>query len=204
MQSDFLIKLKKRLKEQLPGKDIQLKMAPSFRNDFHNNENIESAGVLLLLYPYQNSWFTVLMKRAEYPGVHSGQISFPGGKFDKIDKDLSSTALRETEEEFGVPSKEITLLGKLTPLYIPVSKIKVYPFTGYLNERPIFKPDSTEVQYLLEIAIYDLLDPRIIKTRIYKDDKYEGTIPYYFIKDHEIWGATAMILCEFIEILKDL
>jgi 8-oxo-dGTP pyrophosphatase MutT (NUDIX family) len=200
----FIDKLQEHLTKPLPGKDAQFLMAPTFRIDIPNNENPELAAVLILLYPIQNKWHTVFMKRTEYPGAHSGQISFPGGKYETSDTYLKTTALRETEEEFGINSAEIKVIGSLTPLHIPVSKIDVHPFIGYLGYKPKFKPDSNEVAYLIEANLLELLNPSIIEAKPFKSGKYDGMVPYYNIKGNHVWGATAMILSEFLEIVKKL
>jgi 8-oxo-dGTP pyrophosphatase MutT (NUDIX family) len=200
----FIDKLQELLIKPLPGKAAQFLMAPTFRIEIADNEKKELAAVLILLYPIQNNWHTVFMKRTEYPGAHSGQISFPGGKYEVQDIDLKATALRETEEEFGINSGNITVIGNLTPLHIPVSKMDVHPFVGYMRRKPEFNPDPTEVQYLIEVNLDDLFNPSLIETKPFKSNKYEGMVPYYNIKSNHIWGATAMILSEFLEIVKKL
>lgn len=200
--SIFIENLKHRLKEALPGETAQLMMAPSYRHLLPMNEKDGDAGVMLLLYPMAGELTTVFMKRTEYPGVHSGQISFPGGRFEPDDSDLRTTALRETEEEFGIAAKDIEVLGKLTPLLIPVSRMEVHPFVGYMAERPILSPNPLEVDRLIEIRIVDLLQASIVKTKPQRYKDYNGFIPYFEINESHVWGATAMILSEFIEVIR--
>ncbi len=202
--STFIVKLKNQLKENLPGEAAQLKMAPSYRHLFPMNEKEGDAGVMILLYPASGKLTTVFMKRTEYPGIHSGQISFPGGRFEQEDIDLQTTALRETEEEFGINAQTIDVLGKLTSLLIPVSRIEVHPFVGYLPQRPMFLPNPEEVASLIEVKIFDLLNASIIKTKPHRYKDFNGSIPYYEIDENHVWGATAMILAEFTEVIRKI
>ena len=190
--------------QPLPGRPAQLKMAPSFRPETEPKDPYAKAGVMILLYPNQSDLSLVLIKRPEYEGVHSAQISFPGGKFEQSDPDLIFTALRETEEEVGVPSANIDFLGTLTSLYIPVSEIEVFPSVGYAIQKPSFKIDPAEVDYLIEVSLKDLMNPAILHSKKFSNIKYQGEIPYYDVQDNHVWGATAMILSEFMEIVQTL
>lgn len=200
--SAFIVNLKKQLNKVLPGEAAQLRMAPSYRHMFPLNQKEGDAGVMILLYPASGELTTVFMKRTEYPGVHSGQISFPGGRFEPDDGDLKTTALRETEEEFGIAASKIEVLGKLTPLFIPVSRMEVHPYVGYLVERPMFIPDQREVERLIEINVTDLLQASIVKTKPQNYKNYKGFVPYFEVHENHVWGATAMILSEFLEIIR--
>lgn len=204
MHNEVISKIRYKLTKPLPGWTSQVKMAPSFRPDHTPRENCTKAGVLLLLYPNLTDLSLILIKRPQYKGIHSGQISLPGGKVETSDKNLIDTALRETEEEIGVPAKFIDVLGTLTPLYIPVSDTEVFPSVGFTGEKPLFEPDPYEVDFLIELPIAQLLKPEIIETKIYQDNKYNGIIPYFNINNNHIWGATAMILSEFIDIIYNL
>lgn len=196
-------RLKNRLEEDLPGQKAQMKMAPVHRFDFPEHpEQAKLSSVLILLYPYKDSVFTSLIKRASYNGHHSGQISFPGGKFETNDETLIYTALREANEEVGITFDEVRILGTISSLYIPVSNIMVLPVIGYANERPEFSIDPIEVDHLLEVDINDLLKPEIIKSGFIKTHRTEIKAPYFDIEDNVVWGATAMIISEFIEVLE--
>ncbi len=203
MNIDFIQNLKYKLSLPLPGREAQFLMAPSFRISMTKTTVAAKAGVLLLLYPTNNEWNIVFIKRSDYMGIHSGQISFPGGKFDIPDKNMEDTALRETEEEIGVSATEINILGRLTKLYIPVSEFEVYPVVGFTNTKPVFKIDPHEVQYLIEAKVNYLLNLSIRMERSYSDNNATGIIPYFNIDSHEVWGATAMILNEFLTIIGD-
>ncbi len=204
MDSEIIERLKQRLTGPLPGRNAQIKMAPSFRSEVEMSERTIKAGVVILLYPNPVELYLVLMKRTEYPGVHSAQISLPGGKFDPGDQSLEDTALRETFEEIGISPESIIILGKLTPLYIPVSEIEVYPVVAYSQQKQTFHTSPDEVDYLIEAPLINLMDPNIISTEPYRDRRYTGTIPFYNIQGNHVWGATAMILSEFLEVLKSV
>lgn len=203
MTEIIIPQLKYRLTQPLPGKDAQLKMAPSFRPDLSPKDSDTKAGVLLLLYPNINELCLVLIKRPVYQGIHSGQISFPGGKFEPSDRSLVETALRETQEETGLSHDLIEIIGQLTPLYIPVSEIEVYPIVGFISARPIFHPDPHEVESLIEAPLSSLLAPASKEAKPFKNEKYNGIIPYFNVQNYHVWGATAMILNEFLEIIKE-
>jgi 8-oxo-dGTP pyrophosphatase MutT (NUDIX family) len=183
----------------LPGESAHLKMAPEFRGDFHHSDTVQTAAVMILIFPYPKSLHTIFIKRNEYPGPHSAQVSFPGGIFEPEDKNMKETALRETREETGI-DKEIEILGRLTPLYIPVSNFCVTPFIGWVEEVPGFDPDSSEVQYLIEVPIAAIFDRSIRHSEKIKGHEIEFMAPFYSLNNEKIWGATAMMLSEFIEV----
>ncbi|MEQ8352466.1 MAG: CoA pyrophosphatase [Leptospiraceae bacterium] len=139
-----------------------------------------------------------LILRPGNQGPHSGQISLPGGKREKGES-LKDTALRETEEEIGLNSSKIHVLGKLTPLYIPVSGFAVHPYVGWFDTVPQFKRDPLEVE---QILFYDMLRLSSSDYRTVFDFNYNGRSfesPGFKLEDRIIWGATAMILMEFTE-----
>jgi 8-oxo-dGTP pyrophosphatase MutT (NUDIX family) len=204
MTNEIILHLKHRLTMPLPGKDAQYRMAPSYRSSISKDKVSARAGVLILLYSGENGLCTVFTKRHDYPGAHGGQISFPGGKFESSDPSLVDTALRETEEEIGIKSTDIEVLGQLTKLYIPISEFEVYPTVGYLKTDPMFVADADEVKYLIEISIAELLDPAIRKEKPYSNGEFNGTVPYFNVRENHVWGATAMILNEFLEVYKTL
>jgi 8-oxo-dGTP pyrophosphatase MutT (NUDIX family) len=199
---NYIKKLKQQLKNTLPGKRAQFKMAPSKRSEEMANNSSQNAGVLILLFPVESEIYTVLIRRPVYKGVHSGQISLPGGKSEP-DKDINivDTAFREAHEEIGIPKEAISFVGKLTPLYIPVSDIYVQPIIGCINKEPHFIPDEREVDSIHKIQLKELLIPEcIFEDEIILDDNRKVIAPYYKFNELQIWGATAMILSEFFEI----
>jgi 8-oxo-dGTP pyrophosphatase MutT (NUDIX family) len=145
----------------------------------------------------------VFIKRNEYEGPHSGQVSFPGGAYEPGDSSILGTALRETREELGM-SEKIEIIGTLTQLHIPVSNFLVYPVVGWTHSRPAFEPDPTEVQYLIESPVGTLLDPSSRDSEtIFRHGK-EIVTPFYKTGNEKIWGATAMILSEFLQLASTL
>lgn len=196
--------LEKELKKDLPGKIFQDNMAPPGRESRYifkpNSQPPKKAGILILLFPFKDELHTVFIKRTEKNGPHSGQISFPGGKADSLDANLEHTALRETTEELGVNSENIKLLGALTPLYIPVSNYNVSPFIGFINKFAGFTIQPDEVQYAIVVKIQEFQKPGRTGILEINQNKFILKAPCYKIKDASIWGATAMILSEFMEV----
>ena len=202
MTKDWKEKLVVEFKKPLPGVDAQLRMSPEVRRPVSIEYPLKNAGVLILLYPHNDRIYTVFIKRTEYEGVHSGQVSLPGGMFKEEDGSLMETALREANEETGVDIFSITIIGKLTPLHIPVSNVNVYAFVGVSDSRPDFIHDPAEVQYLIEESLDELLSEVNHKTKTMTLFGNEVIVPYFDIAGNHIWGATAMIISEFSEIVK--
>jgi len=200
---DWRALLKEELSRPLPGLEIQLKMAPSMRRMAKNAEPDKNGCVMVLVYPYQGFLYTVFIKRSEYEGVHSGQISFPGGMSEASDNSLVYTALRETCEEIGISASVISVIGQLTTLHIPVSNVNVYPIVGIIETRPDFIPNPAEVNFLIETRLKDLINPANLKTKLIQINEQMIKVPYYDIRDNHIWGATAMILSEFLCIVEN-
>lgn len=200
--NELISQLQTELKKPLPGKEFQDKMAPIIRGDFNSGLPLRQAAVLILLYPDEDNLYTLFMKRSEYEGVHSGQISFPGGRLEDGDETLWSTALRETEEEIGVIRNSVSYIGELSSLHIPVSNNEVFPFVGFTDKKPVFISDPIEVEYLIEAELNYLTDPLIVRTKKMFIRDIEIDVPFFDIEGHHIWGATAMILNEFIEVVR--
>lgn len=187
----------------LPGEAAQKIMAPYFRFNYPIYDVIpKRSSVLIIIYPDDNELSTVLIERSQYNGYHSGQIALPGGKFEKQDASLIETALREAKEEIGIVPKNVQILGHLTSLYIPVSNITVLPIVGYQNTVPLFQLNKQEVQSLIKVKIEHLINPEIIKYDYFKTQNTKIKAPYYDIQGQKVWGATAMILSEFLSVVK--
>ncbi len=194
----------KAVKNDLPGEASHLKMVPESRlnNSFDNNsEEIKQSAVLLLLFPENGTYKLLFIKRAEDGSRHSGQIAFPGGKFENYDNGLINTALREAKEETGIKSKDVRVLKSLTSLFIPVSNFSVNPFIGMIDYVPEIKINSDEVQEVFLLDIEEILRAKRIEKR-FKVRNQTITAPFYVFDEFEIWGASAMILSEFIDLLK--
>jgi len=190
----------------LPGEQAQRLMAPSSRNpqSVKHTAKPRLSAVLLLLYPKDGRWHLALTKRHTYKGSHSAQISLPGGKMEMEDKDLMHCALRETFEEIGVQCDADRVIGHLSSLYIPISNFEVHPFIALIDYTPSFVHDPYEVDYLIEIPLSLLTDPDGKGSIRLRNQDSHITAPVYQLEDDYIWGATAMILSEFAEILKRL
>ncbi|MFP9099713.1 NUDIX hydrolase [Flavobacterium sp. RHBU_24] len=206
--SDFINVLPKVLKEQLPAFAAHIKMAPEGRKitlepGYYLKYNPRKSAVLMLVYEKERRACLVLIKRNAYKGVHSAQISFPGGKMELTDKDLSYTALREANEEIGVRQEDVHLAMPFTEIYIPPSNFLVAPYLGILQGEPDFVADVREVSEIIELPLSMLLDDAIlISAPIYTESGISVNVPAFLVNGHVVWGATAMILSELKETIK--
>ncbi len=202
--------LRQELKKPLPGEKAQYRMAPSYRPNLTKEQieklNPKLSGVLVLLYEKNGLLNIVFTKRKQYAGVHSGQISFPGGKKDDTDFDLTETALREAKEEIGIDEEKIEIIGKLSELFIPPSNFLVYPSVGFADSLLKFKPQVNEVEEVIEIPAQFFLDKKNtnMNTEIKLFNDTLVRVPAYIYRGHVIWGATAIMLSEFSFILGKL
>jgi 8-oxo-dGTP pyrophosphatase MutT (NUDIX family) len=201
MTENWKEQLASELKKPLPGINAQLRMSPAMRRPVSVEYPLKNAGVLILLYPYAGKVCTVFIKRTEYEGVHSGQVSLPGGMYKEEDGSLMKTALREAYEETGMDISSVDIIGQLTPLHIPVSNVNVHAFVGVTDNRPAFIHDPAEVQYLIEESLDEILNEVNHKTKSMNLFGNEVAVPYFDIRGNHIWGATAMIISEFSEIV---
>lgn len=205
MISQFADKLKTAL-NSLPGARAQEIMMPkeSTRARFDlSKKDVRRGAVLVLFYPYNEKIYIPLTQRHDYDGTHSGQVSLPGGKWEDVDESIESTALRETKEEIGVSPSDITVIGKLTDLYIAASNFRVAPFVGYVKEKPTFKVDTFEVKELIETPLDFIINSQYRKRKhIYVREKMKLEAPYFDVLGKTVWGATAMMLSELAEVIK--
>lgn len=199
----FYNELNLALKKDLPGIKAQLKMLPIGRErDIpKNTDNIKKSAVMLLCYYHENDFYFVLIKRAKDGGKHSGQIALPGGGVESFDEDIFETAKRETKEEIGVSNIEI--LGLLSPIFIPVSNYIMQPVVGVLNKKTNFIKSKDEVAEVYSVKIKDIINAKVIN-KTFTINNEQITAPFYVVNNIEIWGATAMVLSEFIEIIKNI
>ena len=207
----FLNRSPKLRKIKLPGEEAHYKLAPMLRLQELEGLNIEQqkpkqAAVMAVFYPgQQEETRFVLILRKSYKGVHSNQVGFPGGRVEEEDLNLMHTALRETEEEVGIPQQEVTVLREMTRLYIPPSNFWVQPYLGLMERTPLLVPQEEEVEAVLEIDIDEFLSESCL-TRQTLSTSYATNIevPAFLLNGHVVWGATAMMLSEMKDILKQM
>ena len=207
MNDKLITTLEEKLQRALPGQDVQYQMAHVIRRQYDPAPaHAQRAGVLALLYPKEKEWHIVLIERSSrHPGdQHSGQISFPGGRFEEPDRTLADTALREAHEEVGVDPHIVTLIGELTELYIPVSNFLVKPYVGYTTITPEFRPQLSEVRAIVEAPVELLRKPeaRQVTDLQLAENITLRKVPYFNVEDRIVWGATAMMLNELLEVMK--
>ncbi len=205
MKPDMLCqRLRKLLQGPLPGAAAHAVMSPrpSHNGQPHGKARPLEAGVLLLLYPRNAELYTVLTLRTAEVATHRSQMSLPGGRKENAETTVEA-ALRESQEELGVPPDSVTLLGCLTPLLVRASNHLVYPVVGYSRLRPRFVPNPKEVDQVVEVSLKELCDPCAMKreTRTLAGGETRD-VPFYALKGHAVWGATAMILSEFLAVLR--
>ncbi|MFT4544383.1 MAG: 8-oxo-dGTP pyrophosphatase MutT (NUDIX family) [Bacteroidia bacterium] len=210
MMDEITARLSERMTSPLPGIQAQLKMASPLRAKATasykpDTSKAKIGAVLIALYADKGIIKTVLMKRPDYDGTHSGQVSFPGGKVEPEDRDIFHTALREAEEEVNIRQDDVRVIGRLTELYIPPSNFLVHPILGVLDNPPNLVPDQHEVEsiltpdlkYLLHDDIIDELDIKLSTGLQFKTPSFE-------VDGHTVWGATAMIIAELKQLFEEI
>jgi 8-oxo-dGTP pyrophosphatase MutT (NUDIX family) len=201
--------LKFKLSKPLSGVISHQKMAPKHHVDElakreYPVPNAKKSAVLILFFHENDILKMIVIRRSVYVGVHSGQIAFPGGRFEDEDIDLKTTALREIEEEIGIPENKIEVIGRLSDIYVPPSNFLISVFVGYLAEKPEYKIDSREVNEVIEISFDNFYKPDVIKHK----DFYVNSIkaiseaPYFDVTNAEIWGASAMVISELLDLIQ--
>ena len=201
--------LKERLQQPLPGADAHARMMARVREmPAQIPQDARASAVLSVLFPVADELNLLFIKRTEDGHAHSGQISFPGGRMDPTDADLRATALREAQEEVGIMSEEVSILGELTPLYIPVSNFQVHPFVAFAQHRPQYHINKSEVDFIIEIPLKEILSEEIktvTKVTSPADPTFVRNVNAYQLPESKIiWGATAMILSELEVILEEI
>lgn len=187
------------LNEPLPGWKAQIDLMPQGRDELAIPDDLQRAAVLIALYPKKDEWHFPLIVRSHDGFAHSGQVALPGGRREGAETDIE-TALREAEEEVNLPSKDIDILGLTSPLPIPVSRHLVQPVVGFMHTVPDLQPEPREVDLIFNISVNRFRDTTIqFETRHFKGRDWN--IPYFDIDGHKVWGATAMILSEFQQLL---
>lgn len=200
-------RLPERLEEPLPGHDAHRRMAPRLPDRRQalsvEGRDCRHAGVLVLLLPPNEAPAVVLTVRHTELDDHGGQISFPGGQ-QEPGESLQATALREAHEEIALDPSAVHWLGALTPLYVPPSNFCVHPFVGAMDTDPPLRPSDREVEQVFRVPVARLLDP---EARVVEPWRLHGTeveVPYYDVAGSPIWGATAMMLAEFLAVVREV
>ena len=207
---EFLRFVPKLINAGLPAFDAHIKMAPlerleSLKKSTVEAENPRIAAVMMLFYPKKDSAHFVLIVRNSYKGVHSAQIAFPGGKYELQDGNYAITALRETHEEVGIHPDKIEIIKPFTQIYIPPSNFMVYPFLGISKEELVFVLEPAEVASIIEIPLSTFLsDAIVIEAKLSTSYANDINVPAFKIEEHIIWGATAMMLSELKDVLKEV
>jgi 8-oxo-dGTP pyrophosphatase MutT (NUDIX family) len=201
--------LRRRLAAPLPGLDAQMRMSPRPRLGAESGIDVNSlrpAAALLLIYPHEDAWHMPLTLRGSNLRHHTGQISLPGGRLD-AGESVEQAALREAHEEIGVTPVDVDVLGRLTPLPVYVSGHLLHPIVGFAARRPDFNLHSHEVERLIEVPIAVLREPHRVlweeRTRILPPQGVMN-VPYFDVLDARVWGATAMVLSEFVAVVDEV
>ena len=199
-------RLRVALQDPLPGLDAQLRLAPSPRvgwDPYALPPGLRDAAGLVLLYPIDDVPHMLLTVRGVSLRHHTGQVSLPGGAVD-AGESIEAAAVREAEEEVGVDGARVEIVGRLTPLHIPVSGFLLHPVVGVERTRPAFFPAEWEVARLLEVPLPQLSDPAKLlrEQRTFQRDGMTTAVevPYFDIDGEKVWGATAMVLAEFVAV----
>lgn len=207
MLEELKEKLKVELYKDLPGEMAHNLMMPTARDDkfvlpTYTISAVKSAVLILFYRDDSGSIKFPLIQRPAYNGAHSAQVGFPGGKLEETDKDLVHTALREAEEEIGIDGSHVDVVGNLTDLFISVSNFIVTPVIGFMDKKPLFKPDPVEVETIIEADLFDIISPlKRSEGTILARGNYKIQTPYFTIDDRIVWGATAMMLSELSVII---
>jgi 8-oxo-dGTP pyrophosphatase MutT (NUDIX family) len=203
MDADLPSLMAARLQHPLPGWPAQARFQPELSFGRHRGPApaaARRAAVLILLYPRAGQWHLPLIVRPSHMPDHAGQVSFPGGMIEP-DEDSRQAALREYSEELGASGHDVEVLGQLSELYLYASNFHVYPWVGAVREAPNFRPSALEVERLLEIPLRHFFDPANTGMIERRHRGLSFSAPCYSWEGESIWGATSMILSEFLAAL---
>lgn len=200
--------LEQRLSHNLPGKKAQIEMAPEpvdggeIREMEPPPSSVNKSSVLILLFPNEDDEMELVLTLRSRDIDHGGQISFPGGRAE-IGESLHQTALREAEEEIGVPPDTVTVIGQLSKLYVSNSNNLVTPVIGFIDARPKFNVNPAEVEEVFAVELHSLLHKKNITVEDWDLHSYTYRVPYWNVHQVPLWGATAMMLNEFLDLYRE-
>lgn len=199
--------LLERSKKNLPGRKAQMKMSPEPLNPDvvlprEESETAHPSSVLIPLYPDEKNLLNVILTLRTDSIRHAGQISFPGGRREG-DETPEQTALRETEEEIGVFQNQIHIACKITPLYLHRTDNQITPFIGFMNQKPKLIPNPAEVKEAFTVPIQELSNGQNFKKEQWDLSQASFNVPFWTIHDVPLWGATAMMMSELVELYKE-
>ncbi len=201
--------IREKLSQPLPGLESHLKLAPESRaseiKEYNEGKKTaKKSAVMILLFHENEELKIVFIRRSFYVGIHAGQIAFPGGRFEESDISILNTAFREIEEEIGISKDKIELLGRLTDIYVPPSNFLISIFVGYLPFRPEYKIDEREVAEVIELRVQDFFNEDVIDEKEFHVPSTEKSVRalYYKVGNADVWGASAMVMTEFLDVLK--
>ena len=205
MNPDYITYLTEALKQPLPGRSAHRRLVPPGRKlepCAADVPRLKYSSVLLLLFPVDGRIYTCLIKRPSSMKHHPGQVSLPGGAVENSDSSPEMTAIREAREEVGIDPQEIQVIGKLSDLYIPVSRFVIHPYLAWSHECPHFQPNAREVEKLILFPVFDFATSETLCEEELDTVTGRLKVPCYPFAGEIIWGATAMILSELFEVLK--
>lgn len=208
MHSVTIADVQRALELPRPGRDAQIKLSPRPRPGdvfpLSPEINAKDASVLILLFPDQNGLNFFLTRRTENVETHKGQISLPGGMQEPGEK-LWQTALREAAEELRIDTDGVEVFHKpLTQIYIPVSGFRVTPYVSYAAQRPSIDAAPDEVVEVIETPLEIIVDNKYRGEEEWELRNFRALVPFYRVNGYKVWGATAMILSEFGEMLRQV
>lgn len=200
--------LEKRVQNPMPGEIAHDRMKPKLPNGapvrMKHATPPRKGGVLILLYEDQGVVRFPLIQRPSYEGIHSGQMALPGGRYEEFDKDQFKTALRETNEEIGVDDNNVEIIGSLSEFFVAASNYMVLPVIGKIDHKPEFIPEPREVDEIVTPPVSHLIDPARLKEKeIVVRNGFRMVCPYFDLEGRTVWGATAMMLSELVDILQE-